>query len=114
MPCQFALVFCNIILFGRLHRRQLLCIVLFSIRYQFSISAVWIRNRQYLIYVIVVCCVLFTLLLFVCAYLCSTHIVLCFYVLVVFVLCSVYPVLPVSLDCPLLVVPLEFSDVYTI
>ena len=30
----------------------------------------------------------------------------------VFVLCLVYPMLPVSLDCPFMIAPLVFSDVY--
>jgi hypothetical protein len=33
-------------------------------------------------------------------------------VLFVFVLCLVYPLLPVSLDCPFLIVPSVFSNVY--
>ena len=37
--------------------------------------------------------------------------VLCF-ILFVFVLCLVYPMLPVSLNCPLLIVPSVFSNVY--
>ena len=35
-----------------------------------------------------------------------------FFVLFVFVLCLVYPVLPVSLDCQFLIVPLVFPTVY--
>jgi hypothetical protein len=38
--------------------------------------------------------------------------VLCFIVLFVFVLCLVYPMLPVSLDCPFFIAPLVFSNVY--
>ena len=34
------------------------------------------------------------------------HILCCVFVLFVFVLCFVYPVLPVSLDCTCLIVPL--------
>jgi len=36
---------------------------------------------------------------------------LCF-VLFVFILCLVYPMLPVSLDCPFLIAPSVFSNVY--
>jgi hypothetical protein len=35
----------------------------------------------------------------------NTYCVVCF-VLLVFVLCLVYPIFPVSLDCPFLIVPL--------
>jgi hypothetical protein len=35
-----------------------------------------------------------------------------FFVLFVFVLCLVYPMLPVSLDCPFLIAPSVFSNVY--
>ena len=35
-----------------------------------------------------------------------------FYVLLVFVLCLVYPMLPISLDCPFLIAPSVFSNVY--
>jgi hypothetical protein len=34
-----------------------------------------------------------------------------FFVLFVFVLCCVYPMLPVSLDCPFLIAPSIFSNV---
>ena len=33
-------------------------------------------------------------------------------ILVVFVLCLVYPIMPVSLDCPFLIAPSVVSDVY--
>jgi len=36
----------------------------------------------------------------------------CVFVLFVFVLCPVYPMLPVSLDCPFLIAPSVFSNVY--
>jgi hypothetical protein len=36
------------------------------------------------------------------------------FALFVFVLCLVYPVLPVSLDCPCLIAPMLFSNVYFI
>ena len=36
----------------------------------------------------------------------------CAVFLFVFVLCLVYPMLPVSLDCPFLIAPLVFSNVY--
>jgi len=41
-------------------------------------------------------------------------VVLCFCVVFfcVFVLCLVYPMLPVSLDCPFLIAPSVFSNVY--
>ena len=48
--------------------------------------------------------VLFSLFVFVCAWWCSTHIVLCF------CLCS--SSLPVSLDCPFLIAPSAFSNAY--
>ena len=53
--------------------------------------------------------VLFTLYVFACAQWCPTHIVLCF--------CFVFPrhvyhMLPVSLDCPFLIGPSVFSNVY--
>ena len=50
-------------------------------------------------------CVLFTLFVFVCAKWCPIHIVLCFFRLV-------FPMLPVSLDCSILIVPSVFSNVY--
>ena len=40
------------------------------------------------------------------------HILCYFFVLVVFVLCFVYPMLPVSLDCPFSIAPSVFSNVY--
>ena len=53
--------------------------------------------------------VLFTLFVFVCIKWCLTHIVVC-----VCVVCFrlVYPMLPVSLDCPLLIAPSMFSNIY--
>jgi hypothetical protein len=36
----------------------------------------------------------------------------CVFVLFVFVLCLVYPMFPVSLDCPFLIAPSVFSNVY--
>jgi hypothetical protein len=53
--------------------------------------------------------VLFTLFVFACALWCPTHIVFCF--CFVF-LRLVYPMLPVSLDCPYLIAPSVFSSVY--
>ena len=53
--------------------------------------------------------VLFTLFVFVCALWCPTYIVFCF--CFVF-LRLVYPMLPVSLDCPFLIAPSVFSNVY--
>ena len=38
--------------------------------------------------------------------------VLCYFCFFVFVLCLVCRLLPVSLDCPLLIAPLVFSNVY--
>ena len=55
--------------------------------------------------------VLFTLCIFVCLQWCPTHIVLCF--CFVF-LRLMYPVLPVSLDCPFLIATAIFSDVYVL
>jgi hypothetical protein len=40
------------------------------------------------------------------------HILCCVFVLFVFVLCLVYPMLPVSQDCPFLIAPSVFSNVY--
>ena len=55
--------------------------------------------------------VLFTLFVFVCLYWCPTHIVMCFcFVCLRFV----YHMLTVSLDCPLLIAPPVFSNVYLI
>ena len=55
--------------------------------------------------------VLFTLFVFVCCQWCPTHIVLCFCFALLRLVC---PVLPVSLDCPLLFAPSVFSNVYLI
>ena len=52
---------------------------------------------------------LFTLFVFVSVYWCPTHIVLCFCFAC---LRLVYPMLPVSLDCPFFFVPSVFSNVY--
>ena len=53
--------------------------------------------------------ILFTLSVFVCVEWCPTHIVLCFsFACLLFV----YPLLPVSLDCPFFIVPSVFSSVY--
>ena len=40
------------------------------------------------------------------------HILCCIFVLFVFVLCLVYPMLLVSLDCLFLITPSVFSNVY--
>ena len=53
--------------------------------------------------------VLFTLFVFVCVQWCPTHIVLCFCLAF---LRLVYPMLPVSLDCPFLIAPSVFSYIY--
>ena len=53
--------------------------------------------------------VLFTLFMIDCAQWCPTHIVLCFFFVC---LRLVYPMLPISLDCPFLIVPSVFSNVY--
>ena len=55
---------------------------------------------------------LFTLFVFACAQWCTTDIVLCFFVLFVFILCFVYPMLPVSRECPFVTAPSVFSNVY--
>ena len=52
---------------------------------------------------------LFTLFVFVSVYWCPTHIVLCFCFAC---LRLVYPMLPISLDCPFFIVPSVFSNVY--
>ena len=54
--------------------------------------------------------VLFTLFVFVCIQWCPTHIVLGLCV-VVFVLCLLYPILPVSLDCLFLIALSVFFNV---
>ena len=41
-------------------------------------------------------------------------VVLCFCVLFVFVLCLMYPMLPFSLDCPFVIAPSVFSNVYLV
>ena len=53
--------------------------------------------------------VLLTLFVLVCVQWCPTHIVLCFCLVFPPL---VYPMLPVSLDCPLLTAPSVFSNVY--
>ena len=55
--------------------------------------------------------VLFTLFVFVCVEWCPTHIMLCFYFVFLRLL---YPMLPVYLDCPFLIAPSVFSNVYEI
>jgi len=40
------------------------------------------------------------------------YILCCVFGLFVFVLCLVYPMLPVSLDCPSLIAPSEFANVF--
>ena len=52
---------------------------------------------------------LITLFVFVFLCWCPTHIVLCFYFVF---LRLVYPMLPVSLDCPFLITPSVFSNVH--
>jgi hypothetical protein len=57
--------------------------------------------------------VLLTLFVFACRKWCPTHIVLGFFLFVfVFSLCLVWPVLPVSLDCPFYVTSSVFSIIY--
>jgi hypothetical protein len=46
------------------------------------------------------------------AHLLSFCVVLCLFVLLVFVLCLLCPVLPVSVDCPFLIAPSVFSNVH--
>jgi hypothetical protein len=53
--------------------------------------------------------VLFTLFMFVWVQWCPTHVVLCFCFVI---LRLVYPMLPVSLDCPFLIAPEVFANVY--
>jgi hypothetical protein len=53
--------------------------------------------------------VLFTLFVFACALWYPRHIVLCFCFVFRLV---VYPIFPVSLDCPFSIAPLVFSNVY--
>jgi hypothetical protein len=52
---------------------------------------------------------LLTLFVLTCAYWCPTHIVLCFRLVFRRL---VYPIMPVSHDCPFLIVPSIFSKVY--
>ena len=79
----------------------------YDIRYDFRIETIFGWSLP-----LVVCRrahVLLTLCVLVCIQWCPTHIVLCF----CFVLLRlVYPVLPVSLDCPFQIAPLVFSYVY--
>jgi hypothetical protein len=49
------------------------------------------------------------LFVFVCVWWCPTHIVLCYCFVFLRLL---YPVLPVSLDCPFLIAPSVFSNVH--
>ena len=51
---------------------------------------------------------------FVCLFVNSgfQHILFCVFKFFVFVLFLLYPILPVSLGCPFLIVPLGFSNVY--
>ena len=55
--------------------------------------------------------VLFTVFVFVCVG-GVQHIPRCAFVLFVLALCLVYPMLPVALDCPFLISPSVFSNVY--
>jgi hypothetical protein len=52
---------------------------------------------------------LFTLCVFICKYWCPTHIVLCFWFVFLRLVC---PILTVSLDCPFLIAPSVFFNVY--
>ena len=90
----------------------LLCVFTFwvpccDVHYDLRIKTIFCSSLR-----LVVCrraYVLFTLFVFVCAQWCPKHIVLCF----CFVFLSlVYPLLPVSLNCPFLIVSSVFSDVY--
>jgi hypothetical protein len=54
--------------------------------------------------------VLFTLFVFVCVKWCPTQLC-CVFVLFVFVLCLVFTMLHVSMDCPFLIAPSVFSNV---
>ena len=47
------------------------------------------------------------------AYSSVQHILCCGFVLFVFVLCLMYPMLPVFLDCPFLIAPSVFSSLFT-
>ena len=90
----------------------LLCVFTFwvpccDIRYDFRIKSMFSSSLPP-----VICRrahVLFTLFVFVCPWWCPINRVLCFY----FVLLSlVYPMLPVSLNCPFLIAPSVFSNHY--
>jgi len=98
-----------------------------------TVIAWYLCNNEKNIYLLLA---LFTLFVIICVWWCQTHIVLCFlfclssswvlcivvsntyclvfFVLFVFVLCFVYPISPVSLDCPFLIYPSVFSNVYLI
>jgi hypothetical protein len=41
-------------------------------------------------------------------------VVLCFCILFVFILCFVFPMLPMSLDSPFIISPSGFSNVYSV
>jgi hypothetical protein len=96
------------------HRFSFLCCPIMStfwvpccdVRYDFCRKTIF---RSYL--PVVFCwraCVLYTLFVFVCVWWCPTHIGLCF----CFVFPRLVPMFPVSLKCPLLIVPSVFSNVY--
>ena len=97
------------------HLFSFLCCPIMCLRSEFrvvmsvTISAEKTIFRSYL--PLVFCwraCVLYTLFVFVCVWWCPTHIGLCF----CFVFPRLVPLFPVSLKCPLLIVPSVFSNVY--
>jgi hypothetical protein len=90
----------------------LLCVFTFSfqcreVRYDFRITTVFGSSLP-----LVVCSklhVLFALFVFAFVEWCPTYIVLCFCFAC---LRLVYPMLPVSLDCPFMIAPLVFSNLW--
>jgi hypothetical protein len=75
--------------------------------FAFMYSVVLIKNIYFLCFLSYIICACL------CIVMSYTHCVVYFFiVLFVFVLCLVYLMLPVSLDCPLLIAPSVFSNVY--
>ena len=105
---QFSFLLCCPIMWHYAHGSVLLYSFCFphehDVRFVFTPSCLY--KSSCLIYVICVCLHILVFNTY------PTHIVLCFFVLFVFFLCFVYPMLPVSLDCRFLIAPSVFSNVY--
>ena len=87
------------------------CFPCCDVRYDFRIKTMF---RSYLPLVVCRRAHVFFLIHYLCLFAHSgvQHILCCVFVLFVFVLCLVYPMLPVSQDCPFLIAPSVFSNVY--